>query len=103
MGQLVNMLANQLSRPVVDQTGLTAKYDYTLDFAPEPGQTHGPMGALMGPGGPGGGPGAGDSNDQAGPNLVTAVQEQLGLKLEAKKGPVDLLVIDRAEKTPTEN
>ena len=101
IAQLVNMLATQLSRPVVDQTGLTAKYDYTLDFAPEPGQGHGPMGAPMG-GGPGG-PGAGDSNDQAGPNLVTAVQEQLGLKLEAKKGPVDLLVVDRAEKTPTEN
>jgi uncharacterized protein (TIGR03435 family) len=104
ISQLVNMLANQLSRPVVDQTGLTAKYDYTLDFAPEGG--HGPMGGPMmaGPGGPGGGgPGTGGDNDQAGPNLVTAVQEQLGLKLEAKKGPVDLLVIDRAEKAPTEN
>jgi uncharacterized protein (TIGR03435 family) len=104
ISQLVNMLANQLSRPVVDQTGLTAKYDYTLDFAPEPGQAHGPNGPMMA-GGPGGGKGegpAGDSND-AGPNLVTAVQEQLGLKLEAKKGPVDLLVIDRAEKAPTEN
>ena len=53
--------------------------------------------------GPAAGGGPADANDQAGPNLVTAVQEQLGLKLEAKKGPVDLLVIDRAEKTPTEN
>jgi uncharacterized protein (TIGR03435 family) len=103
IGQLVNMLSNQLSRPVVDQTGLTGKYDYTLDFAPEPGQAHGPMGAPMGGPGPAAGGGTTDANDQAGPNLVTAVQEQLGLKLEAKKGPVDLLVIDRAEKTPTEN
>ena len=39
----------------------------------------------------------------AAPNLITAVQEQLGLKLEARKGPVDLLVIDSAEKTATEN
>src|ERR1044071_3171640 len=96
MAQLVNMLANQLSRPVVDETGLKGTYDYTLDFAPEPGMGHGPM--------PMAGPGGGDGGDsQAGPNLVTAVQEQLGLKLESKKGPVDLLVIDRAEKTPTEN
>jgi uncharacterized protein (TIGR03435 family) len=95
ISQLVNMLSNQLSRPVVDETGLTAKYDYTLEFAPEGG--HGMMG-----GGPGPGPSV-ETNDQAGPNLITAVQEQLGLKLEAKKGQVDLLVIDRAEKTPTEN
>jgi uncharacterized protein (TIGR03435 family) len=95
IAQLVNFLANQLSRPVVDQTGLTARYDVMLDFAPE---GHGLMGGPM----PGGG-GGGEGNDQSGPNLVTSVQEQLGLKLEARKGPVDLLVIDRAEKTPTEN
>jgi uncharacterized protein (TIGR03435 family) len=37
------------------------------------------------------------------PNIFTAVQDQLGLKLEKKKGPLDLIVIDQAEKTPTEN
>jgi uncharacterized protein (TIGR03435 family) len=97
IASLVNMLSNQLSRPVVDETGLTGNYDYTLEFAPEGG--HG----LMGGPAPGAGAGGGETNDQAGPNLVTAVQEQLGLKLEAKKGQVDLLVIDRAEKSPTEN
>jgi uncharacterized protein (TIGR03435 family) len=100
MASLVNMLANQMGRPVVDQTGLTAKYDFTLDFAPEPGQG-GMKDASMPMGGPGLGGDAG--SDAAGPNILTAVQEQLGLKVEAKKGPVDLLVIDRAEKTPTEN
>ena len=48
-----------------------------------------------------GGP-AGDNQDAA-PTLIVAVQEQLGLKLESKKGPVDILVIDHAEKVPTEN
>jgi uncharacterized protein (TIGR03435 family) len=101
MGNLVDLLANQVGRPVVDQTGLTKKYDYTLEFVPD-GR---PMGGMMlgppkGDDGPGGGAPPADSN---GPSLVTAVQEQLGLKLEAKKGPVDLLVVDSADKTPTEN
>jgi uncharacterized protein (TIGR03435 family) len=110
---LVNMLANQLGRPVIDNTGLTGKYDFTLDFAPEEGgRMPGPMGAMpmpapshAGEGGAGGGGGALASTPEAqtGPSLFTAVQEQLGLKLEQKKGPVELLVIDRAEKVPTEN
>jgi uncharacterized protein (TIGR03435 family) len=41
--------------------------------------------------------------EELGPSLMTALQEQLGLRLEAKKGTVELLVIDRFEKTPTEN
>ena len=103
---LVDMLSNQLSRPVVDLTELKGNYDFTLDFAPEEG------GRLMGgamppmahmPEGGGPGPGANASDPQAGPSIFTAVQEQLGLKLEPRKGPVDLLVIDRVEKTPTEN
>ena len=98
--QLVDMLANQLGKPVVDNTGLTKKYDYSLEFTPEEGARGGMMGMQM--------HAAGDGNAQAppaesGPSLFTAVQEQLGLKLEQKKGPVDTLVIDRIEKTPTEN
>jgi uncharacterized protein (TIGR03435 family) len=41
--------------------------------------------------------------DNAGPTIFTALQEKLGFKLEQRKGPVDLLVIDRLEKVPTEN
>jgi uncharacterized protein (TIGR03435 family) len=103
---VTEMLANQLGRPVVDNTELKAKYDFTLDFSPE--GMNGPM-AMMPPpppqheGGPGpGGPMMGGP-DAGGPSLITALQEQLGLKLESKKGPVDLLVIDRMEKVPTEN
>jgi uncharacterized protein (TIGR03435 family) len=113
MSGFVDMLANQLDRPVVDQTGLTGKYDYTLEFAPDETQRGMMKGAMAGlpmpmpppgggPGGEaGGGPGAPDA--QSGPTIFSALQEQLGLKLEAKKGPVDFLVIDSVEKTPTEN
>lgn len=108
MSGLTEMLGNQLGRPVVDMTGLTAKYDFTLDFAPEEGQRMmGPMGAMPPPPPPppgeGGAPVPGAPDGQSGPSLFTAVQEQLGLKLDSKKGPVDLLVIDHLEKVPTEN
>jgi uncharacterized protein (TIGR03435 family) len=110
MSNLVNQLGNQLDRPVVDQTGLTGKYDYTLEFAPDENQRgmRGMMAGMPMPmpagGGEGGGGGGGAAPDtQAGPTIFSAVQEQLGLKLEAKKGPIDLLVIDSIEKTPTEN
>ena len=105
--QLADMFGNQLGFPVIDRTGLSGNYDFTLDFAPEPGQ--GPMPGLPPPpppqGGGDSGPGrgglAGDTSDA--PSLLTAVQEQLGLKLEKKKGPLDILIIDHAEKTPAEN
>ena len=108
MAGLTGMLGNLLDRPVLDMTGLTAKYDFTLEFAPEEGQRMmGPMAMLPPPPPPP--PGAGAApipsapDSQSGPSLFTALQEQLGLKLESKKGPVDLLVIDHLEKTPTEN
>ena len=105
MGRLCDLLAMQVDRPVLDQTGLTGKYDITLDFTPEPGT--GPaakMGMMMPP--PPGAEGGGmphQPDQEAGPSLFTALQEQLGLKLEQKKGPVDLIVVDKAEKVPTEN
>jgi len=107
VSNLADFLSTQLGRPVVDKTGLTGKYDFQMDFAPEPGQ--GPMrGMALGPpppgaggGGEGSGPAASVSEPGA-PNLITAVQ-QLGFKLDSGKGPVDLIVIDKAEKVPTEN
>jgi len=87
---LVN-LTGAAGRPVIDRTGLTGRYDFTLEYAPE----------SLG----GGGKGPGDSSppaDISGPSIFTALQEQLGLKLETARGPVEVIVIERAEK-PTEN
>ncbi len=101
MPQFAESLANMLDRPVVDMTGLTKNYDFTLDYLPESGG-RGPMG-MPPPKAGDGDTGAPEADIQAAPSLFTALQDQLGLKLEQKKGPVDLLVVDRLEKTPTEN
>ncbi|HEV3196866.1 MAG TPA: TIGR03435 family protein [Bryobacteraceae bacterium] len=111
MPGFADMLTGQLGRPVTDMTGLKGKYDFSLDFAPDESmRMMGPMGPLPAPmpagGGGGGADGAGplaNASDSQGPTLFTAVQEQLGLKLEQKKGPMDILVIDHLEKVPTEN
>ncbi len=106
LSKMADMLANQLGHPVIDKTGLAGEYDYSLEFSPE-GLPRGALGMLPPPPPPppgaGGPPVADSSGDQDSPSLVTAVQEQLGLRLESKKGPLDLLVIDHADKTPTEN
>jgi uncharacterized protein (TIGR03435 family) len=103
MEQFAEWLAGQLDRPVVDQTTLTKKYDLALEYAPESTGGRGPMGGMIAP--PPGGDGAekAELDTQAAPTLFAALQEQLGLKLEQKKGPVELLVVDRLEKTATEN
>ena len=93
---LVNQLAREVGRQVVDKTGLQGNYDFTLRFTSE--QRLGPPG---GPGGPGG-PGDAPPPDSSGPSVFTALQEQLGLKLEPQKGAVELLIIDAIEK-PSEN
>jgi uncharacterized protein (TIGR03435 family) len=95
MSQFVRMLSDQLSKPVTDSTGLTGKYDFILSWRNE--NMVGPMGPPM--------PQSLDStvDVEALPTLLAAVQEQLGLKLEPKKGNVDLVVIDHVEKVPTEN
>jgi uncharacterized protein (TIGR03435 family) len=108
---LVTRLGQQLNRPVIDATGLTGKYDITLTYSTE-GLGGGPLGPLGAPLGPPPGGGAAGPPGNAGvfvpegetpPDIFAAVQAQLGLKLESKKGPVELLVIDHVEKTPTEN
>ena len=88
---LANVLSQQTGRSVIDKTGLAGKYDFTLQWTPDPG---GPA--------PFGGPDAAPPPDPSGPSLFTAVQEQLGLKLQSTKGPVEILVIDHVEK-PSEN
>ena len=99
LSQFTDMLSRQLDRPVEDQTGLTAKYDIKLDFTPDE-STPG-MGAKMGIAPPmprgDGGEGPDHGADTNSPSLFTAMQTQLGLKLEARKGSVQVLVIDHAE------
>jgi len=80
-----------LDKPVVDQTGLAGKYDFTVKFTPDPGQMAG-----FGPAGPPPPPAA--ENPDAPPDLFAAFQQQLGLKIETSKAPVDVLVIDKIEK-----
>jgi uncharacterized protein (TIGR03435 family) len=77
-----------LDRPVLDKTGLAAHYDFDLKWRPDPSQFRGNGDKVPS-----------DAND---PDLFTALQEQLGLKLTAEKAPVDVVVIDSAEK-PSEN
>jgi uncharacterized protein (TIGR03435 family) len=89
IAQLVQMLSGSTARPVIDKTGLTGAYDFSLRFAPEPG-AFGPFGAPP--------PGVLPPPDPDAPNLYTAVQEQLGLKLENARGPIEVVVIDRLEK-----
>ena len=81
-----------LDRPVLDQTGLTGRFDFTLNWTPDDSQFGG-MGAKIPPP---------TDSATAPPNLYTAIQEQIGLKLDATKAPADVLVIDHVEK-PSEN
>ena len=91
-GQTLTPLVERLSRefrlPILDRTGLAGKYDFKLEFAPEA-------------------PGAVSSNrpelDDSAPNLITAVQLQLGLKLNPRKVATDVVVVDRADRVPVEN
>lgn len=109
IAKLLDALANQLDRPVVDMTGLTGTYDITLEFAPDPSIMQARMAGMGGGGPPPGmgpnGPGPGGDSGDAGPaaTVFSALPDQLGLRLEARKGPVDLVVIDSVQKTPTEN
>ncbi|HLH19143.1 MAG TPA: TIGR03435 family protein [Bryobacteraceae bacterium] len=89
-GQIAAKLAGQIGHPVTDATGLKGKYDYTLRWADSSGKV-----TADGP--------AAAQDDDAGPGIFAAIREQLGLQLESKKGQVQILVVDRVEKTPTEN
>ena len=89
---LAHLLSQQLGKTVVDKTGLTARYDYTLQWTPDDAPPPGAPGA-----GPAGAPAEANAPDTVGPSLFTAVEEQLGLKLESSKGMVDVIVIDHME------
>jgi uncharacterized protein (TIGR03435 family) len=80
---LASTLAGPTRRPVVDRTGIEGVYDFDLKYASENAPSN-----------------SADSNL---PDIFTAVQEQLGLKLEPQQVPVEILVIDHVDRTPTEN
>jgi uncharacterized protein (TIGR03435 family) len=78
MGRLAEILAGQIGELVANRTGLSGEYDFTLEWAPA------------------------QNDSAAGPALFTALTEQLGLRLEAVKAPVEAIVIERVER-PTED
>jgi uncharacterized protein (TIGR03435 family) len=86
MSTFVTHLSNQLGRPIVDRTGLTGIYDIDLLFLPDTG----PM--MMN----------GTALNADAPALATAIREQLGLRLDSDRAPIDVIVIDRVN-APTEN
>jgi len=90
LAEVANTLQGSiLDKPVVDQTGLEGKYDFIVKFTPDPGQ-------MAGFGG--GGPPPANTNPDAPPDLFAAFQQQLGLRIETAKAPVDVLAIDKIEK-----
>ncbi len=86
MGSLVMLISRMERQIVVDRTGLSGEYQIKLLWAP------GSAGADATP-----------AQDSTAPSIFAAVQEQLGLKLESRKGPLDVVVVDSAEKVPAEN
>jgi uncharacterized protein (TIGR03435 family) len=105
MDGLVSFLARMLDRPVIDQTQLAGTYDINLEWMPDD-REGGPMGGMRMIGAPPPAdhpPASENSDDAAKPGIFAALQEKLGLKLESRKGDVDIVVVDSAEKSPTQN
>jgi bla regulator protein BlaR1 len=90
---LTHSLAAYLGRSVVDKTGLTGRYDFTLQWTPD----NAPLPMLGGPGEPGGAAHVEAATDSPPISVFTAIQEQLGLKLESEKDNVDVIVIDHID------
>lgn len=88
--KLADLLAGITGQQVVDETGIEGGFDFTLEWSPDETQKNGP-------------PLDGDAVGASGPSIYSALQEQLGLKLEGRKGPVEILVVDHIEKAPAEN
>jgi uncharacterized protein (TIGR03435 family) len=74
----------RLDHTVVDQTGLSGRYDFSIEFAPESGRPPQPNGD--------------PSPELQGPTFLEAIREQLGLKLQATKAPLQILVVDHVER-----
>jgi bla regulator protein blaR1 len=101
MSAFADALSEQVGRKVIDKTDLKGNYDLALQWTPEEGQGR----MFSGAPGPADGRPSADSApppEASSPSIFTAVQEQLGLKLESQKGPVEMLVISHIEQ-PSEN
>jgi uncharacterized protein (TIGR03435 family) len=94
MEQIATVLGSQLNQPVVDATGLHGKYEVNLMWVSENMSSPMMAGADSAPT---------LASQPDGPTLIYAIQDQLGLKLQAKKVFIDVLIVDHIDKTPTEN
>lgn len=91
MAALAEFLSREFRLPILDQTGLTGTFTFTLTFSPQAPGAVAPLPSETTP----------DVPDQSAPNLLTAIQD-IGLRFNSRKVPVDVLVIDRADKVPTD-
>lgn len=89
MKEIVDSISRQVDRPVIDNTGLSGAFNGELQWTPDDDTANAETGS--------------SASSDAGPSIFTALQEQFGLKLVPQRGPVEVLVIDRVEKLPTEN
>jgi uncharacterized protein (TIGR03435 family) len=97
IADLLTVMGPTIGRPVVDKTGLTGVWDFNLRFSV-------PSASNAGSAASADQPSAGlDAPADSAPNILGAFETQLGLKLESTKGPVKVLVVDRANRVPTEN
>ncbi len=95
MGALAKVISRFERETVINQTGLEGFYEVHLEYAPEPRRSPLPGGDAAGR--------ISQPERPAGPSLFSAIEEQLGLKLERRKGPAPVLVVDSADKAPAEN
>jgi uncharacterized protein (TIGR03435 family) len=90
-----------MGRPIQNETGLNGKYDFELKWTADQSTPYGPFGDMF-PGPPAAEGERPLPEFRDGPNIFTALQEQLGLKLDSSKGPVEMIVVDHVER-PSEN
>ena len=101
MSNFSDMLARWVDRPVIDKTGLTEAFDFNLELSMQ--DMAGMKGAIVMHGGAGAGPAGGAAPDSNPGGSLFSSMQKLGLKLEGKRAPVDLVIVDQAERVPTEN
>jgi uncharacterized protein (TIGR03435 family) len=89
---LANVLSNQLGRAVQDETGLKGVFDFKLEWEPDADTRSTNVDDA-----------SESTGARSGPSIFTAIREQLGLRLEQRKGPVEVIVIDHIASTPTAN